>query len=141
MKIGAFWYEDKNNFLNRSQADSCLKNRRRNRRLYRETFIAHFKSKYDGRPPSWMTIEICPFGLVSKLAQNLRDYSIRNTISAAFGVSPSRRPLFEGWIISLVYVRNICAHHSRLWNRTLTLKPGVLERGGTNPWIYTDGHR
>ncbi|MDE6380839.1 MAG: Abi family protein, partial [Muribaculaceae bacterium] len=23
----------------------------------------------------------------------------------------------ESWLHAIVYVRNICAHHSRLWNR------------------------
>ena len=29
------------------------------------------------------------------------------------------------WIHTLVYIRNLCAHHSRIWNRTLAIKPKV----------------
>lgn len=36
------------------------------------------------------------------------------------GVSDS---VFESWLHSIVYVRNICAHHSRLWNRVLRVRP------------------
>ena len=36
--------------------------------------------------------------------------------------------ILESWMRSITYVRNLCAHHSRLWNRTLTLKPQLLQR-------------
>ena len=29
----------------------------------------------------------------------------------------------EKWLHVLTHIRNICAHHSRLWNRKLTIKP------------------
>ena len=31
--------------------------------------------------------------------------------------------VFASWLHTLVYVRNICAHHARLWNRTLGVRP------------------
>ena len=31
--------------------------------------------------------------------------------------------MFASWLHTLVYVRNICAHHARLWNRTLGVRP------------------
>ncbi|MGE4307572.1 MULTISPECIES: Abi family protein [Bacteroides] len=27
------------------------------------------------------------------------------------------------WLHSIVYIRNICAHHSRLWNKVLGVRP------------------
>lgn len=136
----AFWYEEESVFLDKSlhaealaRVDSQLEDSKN------EIFIKHFNTKYgEGRPPAWMTIEICSFGLVSKLMQNLASYSIRTKIVDAFGISPIRRSMFEGWITCLVYVRNLCAHHSRLWNRPLTNHPGLLDRA-PNPWIFTTG--
>jgi abortive infection bacteriophage resistance protein len=34
-----------------------------------------------------------------------------------------RRDLFVSWIRSMNHVRNICAHHARLWNRVLVDRP------------------
>ena len=41
-------------------------------------------------------------------------------MAAVFGVSDT---VFASWLHTLVYVRNICAHHARLWNRTLGVRP------------------
>ena len=45
-----------------------------------------------------------------------------------------RDTVFESWIHSLVYVRNICGHHSRLWNRNLRIQP-VTPRRCSHPFI------
>lgn len=42
----------------------------------------------------------------------------------------------ESWLHSIVYVRNICAHHSRLWNRRLSINAMVPRRTG-RPFIAT----
>ena len=31
----------------------------------------------------------------------------------------------ESWLVALNTVRNCCAHHSRLWNKTLGTKPMI----------------
>jgi abortive infection bacteriophage resistance protein len=31
--------------------------------------------------------------------------------------------VFKSWLHSLAYVRNLCAHHKRVWNRVLAIKP------------------
>lgn len=35
----------------------------------------------------------------------------------------------ESWLRCLNIVRNICAHHSRLWNRDFAIKPSLPEKG------------
>jgi abortive infection bacteriophage resistance protein len=32
-------------------------------------------------------------------------------------------PVFLSWLHALTAIRNVCAHHSRLWNRELAVKP------------------
>jgi len=34
-------------------------------------------------------------------------------------------PLNCSYTHGLVYVRNVCAHHSRLWNRVMRIQPGI----------------
>lgn len=34
--------------------------------------------------------------------------------------------MFESWLAAIGSVRNICAHHERLWNRDLTKQPKQL---------------
>jgi len=34
----------------------------------------------------------------------------------------------SSWLHSFTYLRNLCAHHSRLWNRKFTVKPKVANK-------------
>lgn len=47
--------------------------------------------------------------------------SDQTAISAKYGLA--RRELLTSWARSMNHVRNICAHHSRLWNRPLADQP------------------
>jgi abortive infection bacteriophage resistance protein len=125
---GPFWYENPNNFLDRPKAEGHLEIIDQEVERSSETFITHHRAKYFSqvRPPSWMAFEVASLGLLSKMAQNIKDYNIRTNIAAHFGLK--QYFVFESWMQSIVYVRNICAHHSRLWNRILTIKPQVLQK-------------
>jgi len=35
---------------------------------------------------------------------------------------------FKAFMHTLTYIRNLCAHHARLWNRKLVIKPLVFKR-------------
>lgn len=51
--------------------------------------------------------------------------------------------IFASWLRSLNYLRNVCAHHSRLWNRNIVDQPKLPKIGEVN-WIEPfrgDGHR
>ena len=67
-----------------------------------------------------MTLEITSFGTMSILYQNLRPGFPKRDVAAVFGVSDT---VFVSWLHTLVYIRNICAHHARLWNRILGIRP------------------
>lgn len=80
-----------------------------------------------------MSFEVVSLGLLSKFYQNLRFSSpAKKEIARHFGLNEPK--ILQSWIRSLTYVRNTCAHHSRLWNRTLTTTPKVLRRA-TELWI------
>ena len=87
-----------------------------------EDFVQHFQHKYDGRLPVWVMTEILDFGAMSYLFQGLK-ISDRNEIAARLGVldrqANGNGGALANWLRVLNYVRNVCAHHSRLWNRNL----------------------
>jgi abortive infection bacteriophage resistance protein len=85
-----------------------------------EVFIKHFRDTYDELlPPAWVSCEVISLGLLSRLYSNLRAYKVRRAIAATYQFDES---FLEGFLEHLTYVRNVCAHHSRLWNRHLTKK-------------------
>jgi abortive infection bacteriophage resistance protein len=90
-----------------------------------EVFIKHYKEKYDTptNPPSWMFMELLTIGELSRLYVGLRQNKDRQDIATFFALPHS---VFASWLHTLTYVRNICAHHSRLWNREFAIKPDIL---------------
>lgn len=69
--------------------------------------------------PIWKAIETWSFGEVSKLYGMLHPND-RFAISKHYGIKPDT---LQSWLRCLVVVRNICAHHSRLWNKPLVNQP------------------
>ncbi len=86
----------------------------------KDTFIVHYSSKYDDpeQPPIWMTAEVMSLGQLSKWLGNLKFRHDRQGIAKSYGVD-------EKVLVSiahhLTYIRNICAHHGRLWNKQFTV--------------------
>lgn len=86
----------------------------------KDTFIVHYRTKYDDpeHPPIWMTAEVMSLGQLSKWLGNLKLRADRQSIAKPYGLD-------ERVLVSLAhhltYVRNICAHHGRLWNKQFTV--------------------
>jgi abortive infection bacteriophage resistance protein len=89
----------------------------------KETFVAHFKARYEEYPliPVWAAVELMSFGALSKLFGGLFNAD-KEAIAKPYGVHPR---VLGSWLHTLVYVRNLCAHHARLWNRELAICPGL----------------
>lgn len=89
-------------------------------RSKKQLFIQHYQTKYTSPllPPSWAIAECLSFGKWSTLYGQLT--SGKSAIAAVFGLTP---PVLESWLHSLNVLRNACAHHSRLWNRSLPFEP------------------
>ena len=91
------------------------------RRNAEETYVSHFLQKYGDNhavPPIWAMVELIDFGKLMQMYQNAPKV-IKKPLAEKFGV-PDK--VLGSWILGLVSVRNICAHHGRLWNRTLGVK-------------------
>ena len=93
-----------------------------------EVFIEHYRGKYTDPylPPLWMITELMTFGQLSKWLDATADLRLRSAVARDLGM-PSRET-FEGTIQALSYVRNICAHHGRLWNRRLVKRIPNIKR-------------
>lgn len=98
----------------------------------KEEFILKFKQKYmEPLPPSWILLEISSFGTVSSLYSNLIDGKPKRMVANHFGLKDK---VLQSWMHSIVYLRNLCAHHSRLWNNNLNITP-VLPHSTSKLWL------
>lgn len=130
----AWWFEDPLHYTNNFFYSKNLARIDEEIERSGEVFIDHFKIKYDAaqRPPAWMTFEVVSMGLLSKLYRNLSMSDSKKAIARHFHLPTPY--ILESWMQSITYVRNVCAHHSRLWNRVLTLKP-QLPKNTRNPFL------
>ena len=128
----AHWFEDSSLFSNPVRHTKVLAKIEEEYNRSDEEFITAFKAKYsDHFPPSWMTMEIASFGTLSILYGNLQPGRAKRSIAAYFGLPDT---VFASWLHCIVYVRNICAHHSRLWNKILSIRP-LMPRSPRNTFI------
>ncbi|MFV2030194.1 Abi family protein [Neisseria sp. S1] len=97
----------------------------------KEEFIRHHKTKYGLPIPIWVACEVWDFGTMSALFAGMREQE-QDKISSKYGIHNGR--LFATWLRSLNYLRNICAHHSRLWNRNIIDQPKLPSKGDL-PWL------
>jgi abortive infection bacteriophage resistance protein len=96
----------------------------------KETFVLHFLKKYGDHhqlPPIWMTSELMSFGTLLTFFRGLPK-PMKQSLASRFNIADD---VFESWLTAINGVRNICAHHARLWNRTLGYKP-LIPRGSKN---------
>lgn len=103
-----------------------------------EVFIKHYTDNYykPSNPPSWMCLELLTMGELSHIYRGLINNADKKRIASCFDVHPK---VFTSWLHSLTYVRNLCAHHSRLWNRDLAIEPNLLLKP-KGDWIEKPFH-
>ena len=90
----------------------------------KEEFILHFKENYSKNYldlPPWMLVNIIDFGTTVTIYKGL-PRQLKKKISEPVGLTYS---VFGSWLLSLNTLRNICAHHGRLWNRKLSTVPAM----------------
>jgi abortive infection bacteriophage resistance protein len=89
----------------------------------------HYKDNYSNPPlPAiWTLKEFLTFGATSRLLKAL-DGPLVKAVAADFGVPTDQ--LMENWVEALVDLRNVCAHHDRLFNRTFQKQPQRHQNAG-----------
>lgn len=89
----------------------------------KDDFVIHFFNTYQGdHLPLWMMVEVVSFGTLVTYYRYYLPQAERETLSNTFGITPS---IFNTWLSAIQELRNICAHHGRLWNRRIRSKPDI----------------
>jgi abortive infection bacteriophage resistance protein len=80
----------------------------------KEDFVDHHHKQYDGQIPIWVAIEVWDFGMLSRFFAGMASRD-RNALAMQFGAHDGE--VLSSWLRMFNFVRNVSAHHSRLWNR------------------------
>lgn len=93
----------------------------------KEDFVKHHRQKYGASDFAiWEAVELWDFGALSQLFAMMK-VKDKEKISLKYGVDDWK--VFQSWLVSLNYLRNLSAHHSRLWNRNITDQPKLATKG------------
>ncbi|PBQ30550.1 hypothetical protein CNR22_01780 [Sphingobacteriaceae bacterium] len=127
LKYGSHWYLDDSYFNDKAIFYKIIEDVKKYSTDTSDLFIKNYNSKYTdpALPASWMVFEIFTFGQTASIFENLKDTGEKKAIAAEYGTVV---PILESWFKSINFIRNCCAHHSRLWNRKIPIKPMIPER-------------
>jgi len=125
-KYGPFGYANPASFdMHVQKHTDLLALIRESVRRSQEEFVKHFRSHYsDQYLPLWIAVETMSFGNTMTMALNLHRAD-KKSFARRYGVAPV---VMDSWLSTLSYIRNSCAHHARLWNRALAIKPLIPDK-------------
>jgi abortive infection bacteriophage resistance protein len=122
-RFGPFGYVQRSSFDSKFNHRRLITELRDEHRRSKEEFIEHYFQKYTGENhlPIWMATELLTFGSLNFIYASMPQ-EMRKRIAFQIGVDDS---VLTSWIKSMYYLRNLCAHHGRLWNRQLGISPKI----------------
>lgn len=139
------WYLDSSLFENEHRHLDFVHNLKYEFERSTEPFAKNYLAEHDdwdsettrgNNPDAWLIIEVASFGTLSKMYKNLKSQlPQRSAIANDFGLYSAKE--FSNWIEVISLMRNIVAHHSRLWNRSLSKKISDT-KGRRFPWLYSE---
>jgi abortive infection bacteriophage resistance protein len=120
-KYGAFGYVNSQNFHPNFDHALWLSKLKKEVTQSSDEFVNHFKRTYIGFPelPIWMITELMSLGSLSFCYKGMT-HEDKRAISNPLNI---HYKTLGDWLHTITYIRNVCSHHGRLWNRELAIRP------------------
>lgn len=130
---GGLYYIDKNLFADKSLHQKHLDTLMDEFMRSKEVFVKEYKNKYgifeqkkctslNQQPDAWIIFEVATFGTLSKMYKNLNhQLPEKAKIANEFGLNLHNE--LSSWLEAISYLRNIVAHHSRVWSKNMVKRP------------------
>lgn len=112
--------------IDRLQSSEAHKEQLKQQRA-KESYARHYSLMYDEPElmPGWAAMEELTLGDLSHLYKGLARDADKKAIAKRLNLAA---PLMQSWLHTLTSIRNICAHHARLWNRELGIRPELPKK-------------
>ncbi|GHV34049.1 hypothetical protein FACS1894178_0790 [Bacteroidia bacterium] len=137
-QYGGLWYLKPEIFANKPEKklihpniiDDLKKEFLRSKEIFAKKFREDCKDK---DPDAWIIFEVATFGTLSKLYEiSLHQLPEKSMIANEFGLHLHND--LSSWLESISYIRNVIAHHSRIFGRNIIKRP-VLTTKTRNKWL------
>ena len=100
-----------------------------------EIFIKDHRNRYPNQnADAWKTLEVASMGTLSKLYKNLK-HQLPEKAAIANEMGLNLHSELSSWLEAIAYVRNIIAHHSRLWSRNMVKRPIDQLKNPISQWF------
>ena len=100
-----------------------------------EIFIKDHRFRYPGKDAdAWKILEVASMGTLSKLYKNL-EHQLPEKAMIAKEMGLSLHSELSSWLEAITYIRNIIAHHSRLWSRNMVKRPTEKLNNPARQWF------
>lgn len=142
---GGLWHLDETLFEDTDLHAKHIENLKNEFAMSGEIFAKDFRAKHPTESPDpkiwissenpdvWLIFEVATFGILSKIYKNLKhQLPQKSQIANEFGINSTN--CFSSWLESISYLRNIVAHHSRVWSRSI-VKRITLPKSTRNLWL------
>lgn len=122
LSYGGEWYIDSTLFPNRKFHNEFTHKIEKEINDSSEEFIQKHKKKHPHeKAEAWKALEVITLGSLSKLYNNINhQLPEKNVIASEFGLYNQK--YLSSWLQTITVIRNIIAHHGRLWNRVIINK-------------------
>ncbi|MGB5944412.1 MAG: Abi family protein [Leeuwenhoekiella sp.] len=116
-----FWYMNSEAFSKYPNYVNLLSKITKNVQETKQEYILKYHRNYEQYlPPSWKSFELLTFTNLLSILKNVKNNKDLIPVAQSLGI---HHTLLISWLENFIYIRNIVAHHGRLWNIILTIKP------------------
>jgi len=135
VSYGGLWYLNGNLFANAVIHQQSLTDLQKEFDRSQEIFIKDQKQRFPAEnADAWKILEIASMGTLSKLYKNIsHQLPEKSAISKEMGLNLHSE--LSSWLEAITYVRNITAHHSRLWSRNMVKRPVERLNNPSGDWF------
>ena len=116
----SFWIANHDFFHDGEKYDERIVKMLNDLKFSKKNFIKHYYANYNNPkyPPAWMIIETLSFGQVAIIFNQLK-LENQEIVANSYGIN---KKFLSNWFYALSVLRNLCAHHSRLWNNEFVVR-------------------
>jgi abortive infection bacteriophage resistance protein len=131
---GGLWYLDDSIAVDKIKHQDSLADLQTEFARSGEGFAKDFRVKHpNDHPDAWVIFEVATFGTLSKIYSNLiHQLPQKSLIAHEFGLNSIND--LSSWLAAISYLRNVIAHHSRVFGRDILKRP-VLPRNPRSQWL------
>ena len=133
---GGLWYLDDSLVIDKKKHNENVADLQSEFARNGEHFAKDFRTKHPNEnPDAWIIFEVATFSTLSKIYSNLKaELPQKSLVTHEFGLNSVGE--LSSWLAAISYLRNVIAHHSRMFGRDILKRP-VLPKKPRRQWLQS----